>query len=310
MNVLCQNCNNFLQSRTIHKRVDSIYSKKVSQGYDIDECIVCSYRWTSPVPTEEELHNIYESEYAYDVHAVLAQELKIRAKTQAKLILKKREIQHSPILEIGCGSGILLNELAKNGKKVYGIEISQKMLEIARIRLARYGQSDNLSSQSAEETLSAYNFVDFDFVLIHTLEHILEPRRLLQNIVKNMTSDSSLYLVVPYCDNMFGRARNRYWGYWQVPIHVSHYSTKSLRFLLDGIGLEIVESKKLGSSLSARILTILNLFNVSYNSQAQGKLKYLSLKVLAGFSALWACFYPLGTGELFIHVKKHSNSSV
>ena len=96
-------------------------------------------------------------------------------------------------MEIGCGSGILLNQLAKNGKEVYGIEISQKMLEIARIRLARYGQSDNLSSQSAEEALSAYNFVDFDFVLIHTLEHILEPRRLLQNIVKNMTSDSSLF---------------------------------------------------------------------------------------------------------------------
>ena len=129
----------------------------------------------------------------HDVHAVLAQELKIRAKVQAELILKKRKINHLPILEIGCGSGILLNQLAKNGKEVYGIEISQKMLEIARIRLARYGQSDNLSSQSAEEALSAYNFVDFDFVLIHTLEHILEPRRLLQNIVKNMTSDSSLF---------------------------------------------------------------------------------------------------------------------
>jgi hypothetical protein len=53
-----------LQPWTIHKRVDSIYSKKVSQGYDIDECTVCSYRWTSPVPTEEELHKIYEAEYA------------------------------------------------------------------------------------------------------------------------------------------------------------------------------------------------------------------------------------------------------
>jgi 2-polyprenyl-3-methyl-5-hydroxy-6-metoxy-1,4-benzoquinol methylase len=261
MTLLCQNCNKFLQFRTVYKQVRSIYSKNILQEYEINECLICSYRWTSPVPTEKELQKLYGSEYAYDVHVSLGQELKVRAKIQAKFIMKKQRLHDFPILEVGCGSGILLSEIAKSGRRVYGTEISQKMLEIARIRLAKYSQSDNLWCQSAEKTFSDFNFVDFDFMLIHTLEHILEPKLVLQNIAKNMSQDSSLYLIVPNSENIFGRVRNRYWGYWQVPIHVSHYSLKSLKILLDQIGLEVVESRKLGSSLSARILTIVNLMN-------------------------------------------------
>jgi 2-polyprenyl-3-methyl-5-hydroxy-6-metoxy-1,4-benzoquinol methylase len=309
MTLLCQNCNKFLQFRTVYKQVRSIYSKNILQEYEINECLICSYRWTSPVPTEKELQKLYGSEYAYDVHVSLGQELKVRAKIQAKFIMKKQRLHDFPILEVGCGSGILLSEIAKSGRRVYGTEISQKMLEIARIRLAKYSQSDNLWCQSAEKTFSDFNFVDFDFMLIHTLEHILEPKLVLQNIAKNMSQDSSLYLIVPNSENIFGRVRNRYWGYWQVPIHVSHYSLKSLKILLDQIGLEVVESRKLGSSLSARILTIVNLMNTPpLNSKEIGKIKNLSLKVFAGFSVLWACFYPFGTGELFIQAKKYSNS--
>jgi ubiquinone/menaquinone biosynthesis C-methylase UbiE len=42
----------------------------------------------------------------------------------------------APILELGCGTGRLLIPLAKEGHKITGIDISQKMLDIAKKKLS------------------------------------------------------------------------------------------------------------------------------------------------------------------------------
>ena len=276
----------------------SIYSGFMKEPYEIIECEFCTYRRTSPKPTEFELSEIYSTTYAYGVHAALYGELRARAKHIAKLIdsARNREFQ---IVELGCGSGILLEEMARRKGNIYGIEISKEMVQLARSRLAKYGYSDNIKLGSATSLLGSNFAVGFDLVMNHSLEHFIEPSQLICDLAKLMTSGSNLFLVVPNSRTIFGKPRNRWWGYWQVPIHVSHYSKQSLDELLRHNGFEMVNSFSLGSSLTARFLTFVNLFKINVKTEGTGLFRIFSF-----FATLYGKTYRFGTGELMVHAKK------
>lgn len=61
----------------------------------------------------------------------------------------------SPILEIGCGTGRLLFPLAEAGHFVHGIDLSEKMLAIAKHKLTRINNPEHISIIQA-------NMIDFD----------------------------------------------------------------------------------------------------------------------------------------------------
>ncbi len=60
---------------------------------------------------------------------------------------------HSPILEIGCGTGRVLLRLLREGYVATGVDISDEMLQIARVKLERHRVNDKC-------VLLNHNFVD------------------------------------------------------------------------------------------------------------------------------------------------------
>jgi len=51
-------------------------------------------------------------------------------------ILEDRRLTQAQILDLGCGTGVLAAELARNGHKVIGVDISRKMIERAIMKSA------------------------------------------------------------------------------------------------------------------------------------------------------------------------------
>jgi SAM-dependent methyltransferase len=51
-------------------------------------------------------------------------------------LLEERRLTQAKILDLGCGTGILTTELARNGHQVTGIDISRKMIERAIMKSA------------------------------------------------------------------------------------------------------------------------------------------------------------------------------
>jgi 2-polyprenyl-6-hydroxyphenyl methylase/3-demethylubiquinone-9 3-methyltransferase len=79
------------------------------------------------------------------------------------------------VLDIGCGTGFLLERLAERGFTGVGVDLSPESVEIARARLAEIGAADRLSA----EVGSAYDPPDgpFDLVTVtDVLEHLEDPR--------------------------------------------------------------------------------------------------------------------------------------
>jgi 2-polyprenyl-3-methyl-5-hydroxy-6-metoxy-1,4-benzoquinol methylase len=294
---LCSNCGATANTSSAVQNVRSIYSDNHKVGYTIMECDSCRHLFTHPVPNQDELDQIYRDSYAYELHAALFSELRQRAKLHAKLVAHQGP--SNPILEIGCGSGILLEVLAGKGRRVAGLELSQKMIDIAKIRLEKFNQETNLFCGSVINDVQVPEYSHHDVILVHTLEHMLNPKTFLHDVANIMGKDNNLYIVVPNSRNVFGKPRNRWWGYWQVPIHVSHYSKESLTSLLTDSSFEIIEFKKFGSSLSARLLTFVNFLQLRVKRENSN-----SFKMFSFISHLWSYTYRYGTGELFVHARK------
>jgi len=73
----------------------------------------------------------YGEDLAY-IHDVGHADFALDSAPGIKAILERSEIGRGPIVDLGCGTGLLARELVDNGYDVFGIDISEAMVEIAR----------------------------------------------------------------------------------------------------------------------------------------------------------------------------------
>ncbi len=100
--------------------------------------------------------------------------------------------ENSKILDIGCGTGNLLKILEDENKnlEIYGIDISEKMLEIAKTKL----KISKLSIQSAENI----DFKDNSFDLVFSTEafHHYSDYNLIMNNIKRVLKKHGRLIVM------------------------------------------------------------------------------------------------------------------
>ena len=101
------------------------------------------------------------------------------------------------VLEIGCEAGNLLLALPAAARLV-GFDISHKALQAARSALKGVGKSVEFVQGNAEEPLP---FEEGEFSVIicsEMLEHVHNPRRVLEQIYRIATPATRIILTVPY----------------------------------------------------------------------------------------------------------------
>jgi predicted TPR repeat methyltransferase len=75
------------------------------------------------------------------------------------------------ILDAGCGSGLLLEELMARGARVVGVDSSERMLERARARL---GEAAELRVQDLQQPLDWATDASFDVVASSLALHYMQ----------------------------------------------------------------------------------------------------------------------------------------
>lgn len=104
----------------------------------------------------------------------------LRAENQIRTPWILQEIEHKGpcrLLDIGCGAGLLTNAAALKGHTVYGIDLSEKSLEVAK----KYDSTQTVSYQVADALHLPYDNESFDVVCaMDILEHVEDPERLIQ----------------------------------------------------------------------------------------------------------------------------------
>ena len=107
-------------------------------------------------------------------------------------ILSRCSLDKKNVLDIGCGGGILSEELCKQGAKVTGIDSSSKSILIAKQHAEQNNYDIKYINKSIFEItdLGTYDFI----ICFEMIEHINEPNDLIKKIKELSSKKSGLFL--------------------------------------------------------------------------------------------------------------------
>jgi len=130
------------------------------------------------------------------------------------------------ILDIGCGDGSFLLAAKDRGWEIYGTELNLDGITDPQLAVVA--------------TMSdAQQFAPFDCITLwHSLEHFLDPRQALLDLLPLLASNGTLLVAVPNAYGSQARIFATHWLALDVPRHLHHFSTTSLQLLLSQTGFE------------------------------------------------------------------------
>jgi len=139
------------------------------------------------------------------------------------------------LLDVGAGSGILVEQAIASGFDACGIEPS---VGLHRRAIQRNLPVVNGVLPSAEIT-GVYDIV----TLIDIIEHVAEPYDLLQQAEKVMARDGILVVVTPDVRSLAARIMG--WRWWHFRIaHIGYFNRNNLERLLDRANLVVVQATR------------------------------------------------------------------
>lgn len=99
--------------------------------------------------------------------------------------IKQRIGDTANVLDVGCGAGLLTNELALNGFKTTGIDLSDSSLQVAQ----KFDVSRKVSYQHANAYALPFQDESFDVVCaMDILEHVYMPHQLIHEASRVLRS--------------------------------------------------------------------------------------------------------------------------
>lgn len=201
--------------------------------YRIARCRVCDLIYLNPRPYSWDIPGLYPAEYAPFKRSALG--------TLARKWLHKRTVTElanlvqAPrrVLDIGCGTGELLEQVRKSGNpNVLGIEPS-----IQAARVARENRGLDVRTGTLEQC--ALPDASIDTVLIsHVLEHLPSPRVTLREVDRILRPGGAVVIWVPNAASVPAKVLGRYWMGWDVPRHLYAFTPGSLHRLIGTTSLQ------------------------------------------------------------------------
>lgn len=138
-----------------------------------------------------------------------------------------REAKGGKVLDVGCGTGDTLVLLKQLGWEVYGMDIDEKALAVAKKR-----GIDHLR-QGFMEDVSRYPDKFFDAIrLYHVIEHVNDPAAAIKLLSKKLKKDGELILGTPNIDSVVAKVFGSYWYNLDSPRHLFLFSPATLRKLV------------------------------------------------------------------------------
>lgn len=162
--------------------------------------------------------------------------------------LKKEE--RARILDVGCGTGNVLKELVNGSRQLYGVDLSEKMVEIAKERL-----KDNAVIEAADAKELPFENASFDILLCNaSFHHYPQPKAVLEEMGRVLRPGGILLIGEGYAFQPFRTFLNIYFRFSHRGDYRS-YGMKELKNLCGCAGFEeiTIEKKGMRMFLEARL---------------------------------------------------------
>jgi SAM-dependent methyltransferase len=217
-------------------------------GFTLVLCPECGHRFARPMPTEEELHLLYEKEYfsgkdqyAQRILAALEENKPLTSEPAYESLFewldrmgwRQWELERGAnrrALDIGCASGACLVALKLRGWTVEGQDIGGEYGDY-------FEQLEIPYHKIPLENIPAEN-ESFDLVtMTHVIEHLAEPAKTIQWCWSRLKPGGRLVVMTPAAGTVAAWLGGPLW--YAVPEHVQFFTPESLRLLgVQRVGLK------------------------------------------------------------------------
>jgi 2-polyprenyl-3-methyl-5-hydroxy-6-metoxy-1,4-benzoquinol methylase len=202
------------------------------QMYRLLRCQSCSGVWLASPPRPLEMWQHYTEDYHKAIVTAGEGAATSRWKPQVKLISQHKS--GGAILDIGCSSGGFLSTMKSPAWKLYGIEMEESTAERARATTgAEVFVGDAVDAPFAPASFDVITCFD-------VLEHVYSPRQFLTKVLHWLKPGGIFYSMMPNIDSWEARVFGTHWFGLELPRHLSHFSPRSLRYLMRELGFEEV----------------------------------------------------------------------
>lgn len=225
----------------------------VDPDYCVARCHICGFVFDSPRPTLEELVKFYSRPAQYDSWLGELGPRERLWKRRLKTLQATRKL--GSLLDVGAGIGQFLAVARGSYGEVYGTEVSSTAIEIAQ---QKYGLD---LFHGTIEDLDLGNRAFDNITLFHVLEHVPDPRAVLNTCHSLLAERGILVIAVPQEVSSLRASMRRMLlktgvkkqhrvGKFGLPrislgpssteVHLSHFTPSVLRRLLHTAGFSIV----------------------------------------------------------------------
>lgn len=213
------------------KSADVLLRLKLSvsgKEFRIVQCSRCTIASTLPVLSPGELNEHYHAYYGRRKSFADGIINGIRSKRVGSLHVSGKPPR---ILDVGCGNGLLIEKLQKQGWSVKGTEIAPAD-HIKGVLSDRICQADLVDCR--------YETKEFDVVMMwHVLEHVSDLRRYIEEVERVLKVGGYFVIEVPNFDSWQAKLFKKSWFHLDVPRHVFHFTPSSLQSLLEQKGFSV-----------------------------------------------------------------------
>ncbi len=139
------------------------------------------------------------------------------------------------LLDIGAGSGIMVEAAIEKGYKAEGIEPSVWLQQNAQ----KMGLPVYQGVFPHPKTQGPYDVITF----VDVIEHITHPGNLLRDIHEALSDDGILVLVTPDVGSFAARLLGHKWWHYRIA-HIGYFNRKNLTALLNKNGFSIISIRR------------------------------------------------------------------
>ena len=156
------------------------------------------------------------------------------------------------VLDYGCATGIISNAIADKVKEIHAIDISSKMIEIAKIK-ARERNIENIHYTQGTIFDERYQKESFNVILAFRILHMLEDIQAVMRRINELLKPGGTFISVSACMGdkkallsilVFLASKMRI-----VPQHINMFKLPELQGIITGGGFQIVEYERMDDNV-------------------------------------------------------------
>ncbi len=234
----CPRCES--QSYTIlFQDTDRLY-RTTEKVFSVIECSGCALIRLFPRPAPDELASFYPEEYWWKADETflgrLTEIYRLFVLRDHVRFIAASPIPSGPILDVGSGSGALVEALRRHGLPAAGLDPSPRAA-----RLTGSGRAPAVCAALPDTPFDPGSLAAV--TLFHVLEHVADPAECLLAARRLLQPGGRLFVQVPNAASWQFILLGRRWSALDVPRHLVHFRADDLEDLLAGCGFRVVRRK-------------------------------------------------------------------